>query len=518
MFLVFKFNENKNNLIGLLFIEYLKINIVLNIQHKELVVIGSGMGGLSAAALLTSEGFKVTVLEANLLPGGCTSTYYRKGYLFEAGATTLVGLDDGMPLWYVLQKCGIELNAMRLLKPMQVYLKNGVLLTRYENINDWIAEAERIFGKKNQRVFWEKCFEISRFVWNTSLNQLHFPPATINDLLQTVKNASLKQVRFLPYSFTSVYNFLEQHELHTNELFVEFINEQLLITAQNNVKEVNMLFGATALCYTNIGNYYIQGGLIEMVKPLIQYIESKGGEFVNRTKVEGIEKHGDKYVVATNKETYKAEYLISNLPINNLLDIWNDKMIHRKFQSKIFTSEKLVSAFQMGIAFKRTQYFDTLHHQIHLDTQLPQINSKSVFVSLNHAEDSLRCPPDCMVASISTHVLNPEKNKIHNKVEIEDAILNVLISKGFFSKADILYYHSATPETWQKWVFRKWGFVGGYPQYMKVKPWQMLEHRLDNHKAYIVGDSVYPGQGIPGVVLSGIIAANKLLSDSGIHR
>jgi phytoene dehydrogenase-like protein len=48
---------------------------------------------------------------------------------------------------------------------------------------------------------------------------------------------------------------------------------------------------------------------------------------------------------------------------------------------------------------------------------------------------------------------------------------------------------------------------------MKIKPWQMLDARLDHHKAYMVGDTVYPGQGIPGVTLSGIIAAEKLLRD-----
>jgi phytoene dehydrogenase-like protein len=65
----------------------------------------------------------------------------------------------------------------------------------------------------------------------------------------------------------------------------------------------------------------------------------------------------------------------------------------------------------------------------------------------------------------------------------------------------------------QQWTQRQFGFVGGYPQLMRIKPWQMLDARLDGHRAYICGDTTYPGQGIPGVALSGIIAYEKLKRD-----
>ena len=45
----------------------------------------------------------------------------------------------------------------------------------------------------------------------------------------------------------------------------------------------------------------------------------------------------------------------------------------------------------------------------------------------------------------------------------------------------------------------------------------MVDSRLDGKGAFICGDSVYPGQGIPGTCLSGIIAWNKLRL-SGVKR
>ena len=105
---------------------------------------------------------------------------------------------------------------------------------------------------------------------------------------------------------------------------------------------------------------------------------------------------------------------------------------------------------------------------------------------------------------------------VHTEVDgekLEAVIIKVLEEKGFLRQQDVIYQHSSTPKSWHKWTKRAWGFVGGYPQFMGIKPWQMNDARLDGQKAYICGDTTYPGQGIPGTALSGIIASEKLAND-----
>ena len=58
----------------------------------DYVVIGSGIGGLSCAALLSYYGYSVAVLESHYLPGGCAHTFERNGFKFDAGPS----------LWYVM--------------------------------------------------------------------------------------------------------------------------------------------------------------------------------------------------------------------------------------------------------------------------------------------------------------------------------------------------------------------------------------------------------------------------------
>ena len=46
----------------------------------DVIVIGSGMGGMTTAAMLSKLGKKVLVLEQHYIPGGFTHTFKRKGY------------------------------------------------------------------------------------------------------------------------------------------------------------------------------------------------------------------------------------------------------------------------------------------------------------------------------------------------------------------------------------------------------------------------------------------------------
>ncbi|WP_134218870.1 FAD-dependent oxidoreductase, partial [Pelotomaculum sp. FP] len=52
---------------------------------KNVIIIGSGIGGLIAGNLLAKKGHKVTIFEAHGMPGGYTAGFYRKGYYFESG-------------------------------------------------------------------------------------------------------------------------------------------------------------------------------------------------------------------------------------------------------------------------------------------------------------------------------------------------------------------------------------------------------------------------------------------------
>ena len=57
----------------------------------DVAVIGAGFGGIGAAVELARRGAKVALFESLAYPGGCASTFRRKGFAFEAGATLFSG-------------------------------------------------------------------------------------------------------------------------------------------------------------------------------------------------------------------------------------------------------------------------------------------------------------------------------------------------------------------------------------------------------------------------------------------
>ena len=77
-------------------------------HDTEVVVIGAGIGGLCAGALLAKYGKKVTVVGAHDVPGGAAHSWHRDGFTFESGPS----LYSGMSRWPTTNPCGQVLHAL----------------------------------------------------------------------------------------------------------------------------------------------------------------------------------------------------------------------------------------------------------------------------------------------------------------------------------------------------------------------------------------------------------------------
>jgi C-3',4' desaturase CrtD len=470
-------------------------------DEYDVIVVGGGLAGLTTAALCAKKGKRMLLLERNYIPGGCASSYYRNGAVFDTGATTLLGLSEGMPLRIVLDELGIELPAKQLKVPMLVHLSSGEALARYENKEAWIAEAERIFGVKNQRKFWEHCFKLSDFVWESAMRFRHFPPVNLQDLLSLARNVRFTDVGFLKYTFQTVEQWIKACNLDDNSSFRQFIDQQLLITAQNNSQQVNLLFGAAALCYTNYPNYTLPGGMVTLVKSLTDSIASNGGHVLYRTEVQKITRSNNKsWEIRSGDLVFKSRDLVSAIPLHNFNSLIDSSI----GKIKIVEGNRLSSALQFNATLRHWGGADVLHNQVHTKD-----GSSSVFFSVSECSDRMRANEGLRVLSATTHAhlvgdVEVDKNKWAQQV------IELAENRNLFRRDDLVEYHVSDASNWQQWTGRYRGFVGGIPQFKHIKPW-MMNRQQKGDNLFFCGDSVYPGQGIPGVVLSGWQVANRIL-------
>jgi len=129
-------------------------------ERYDVVVIGSGVGGLSAAALLAHEGYKTLVLEMLPVLGGRFSTREYKGFKLPTGA---IGVETGGVLEQVFKTVGAPFEVRNV--PELYYRvggsdfpmpKSGGLRALMNHVSDEPGEGERIMKAIKKGLVWHK--------------------------------------------------------------------------------------------------------------------------------------------------------------------------------------------------------------------------------------------------------------------------------------------------------------------------------------------------------------------------
>ncbi|MBM4150825.1 MAG: FAD-dependent oxidoreductase [Ignavibacteria bacterium] len=483
-------------------------------MKTQCLVLGAGYAGLATAALLAKQGKEVILLEKHAAIGGCASFFRRMRYTFDVGATTLSGLQSHQPLGKLFSTLNLN-PEIRHCDPGMVIHLEGHRIVRHANIYAWIEEAETHFGKKGQRGFWKEIHAIDAKMWDVLHRNPEFPPKSIGDLIAMGSRISnLFALPLLRDLFRPMDVLIEKYGLHNNALFKKFINEQLLISTQSFSDTAPIVTGAMGLAYP-ADTYYPIGGITKPAQLLVECIRNNGGQVILKEEVQKVSINPDEsFLIVTAKgNEYHAEKLYNSILMWNMKKIAEGNAIGKQAERFSVTFDKAWGAFTAYFAIESSYHPESPYAQIHTSSRIPHCEGDSFFVTWSLKEDNVKAPEGWSTITISTHT---EASQWYGLSEDEyarkkDETLSFILSefnRVFSEIANLQKHHvdAGTPTTFQHYTGRHQGFVGGLPHSVDIGLFSLPKNITSINNYALIGDTSFPGQGTPAVVMSAMNA------------
>lgn len=484
-------------------------------NHFDYIVLGAGYAGLTAAALLAKRKKSTLLLESHYAVGGCASFFRRKQFFFDSGATTLSGMLPHQPLGLLQKELDIQFSASHLPLGMIIKTQRGDIY-RHANQEQWIQECLRVFPHKNQEKFWNKLYELEKKVWEIVGNNPFFPPASIKDFLSLLTPNNFKNSTAIAGVFSSMYQLLQKYDLHNDEYFKRFIDEQLFISTQNYSEHSPYLTSAMGLTYPS-QTYYPYGGIAKPAQLIAEKFEQMNGILRKSDAVISIRYYDNIWHIETEKgKKFASRTIISSIPIWNMAKITHES-VQTYYRKKTEQFNFAWGAFMVYFALETSEEFPTAYYQIHTQDIIPHCASRSLFVTISLSDDEVKVPRGWKTITISTHTYSHEWFNLSDddykrkKQQTTDFILQIFDNEfPQFQHITKAWISSATPSTFSHYTGRFSGFVGGIPHSLSQN-FLTLPHNVTPFKGlYQIGDSAFPGQGTPSVVLAAMNVTKRL--------
>ncbi|MEO0564030.1 MAG: NAD(P)/FAD-dependent oxidoreductase [Chloroflexota bacterium] len=484
-------------------------------------MIGAGIGGLTAAALLAKDGYDVTVLEAQTYPGGSASTFYHKGYRFESGATLAGGFQPNGPHAVVGEMLDLDWDVHRSDTAWVVHMPGRTVTL--DNTN-----ADVIANFPHSKSFWEEQARIADQGWSLSAQGLPWPPTDMSEILQIAKVGITNlpsDLQIIPFALMSTRQWMALRGLAHDREFKRFIDGQLLISAQTKSDGAYALYSATALDLARQGVYHAKGGIGSIAAQLVAKLESFGGRIEYRRHVKRIDvEFGQaRGVYATkgrrraDEDFFEADVVLANVTPWNL-----EAMLGPETPPELHRENKRqragYGAFVLHVGLDASKLPDGFaeHHQFLMDIEGTLGEGRSLFLSLSPEWDDSRAPSGMRAATITTHtdvgqwwdLLETDEDAYYAR---KGAYQRTFLSNidryvpGFSDAVDMIL--PGSPVTYQFYTMRHRGMVGGFPATSLFK---VRGPRTGVSNVRLVGDSIFPGQSTAGVSLGGIRVAEDI--------
>lgn len=308
-------------------------------KKYDTIIIGSGLGGLVCAAILSKEGQSVCVLEKNEQLGGNLQTFRRNGVTFDTGVHYISGLEKGQNLFRFFTYLGL-MDRLDLVK-MDESGFDAVMFSDDEKTYLYGMGYTR-FAEQMIRDFPEEENAIRQYCRDMQTVCQNFP-------MYNLRNESgYKDLSFFQKSAKEYFE-----ELTENETLRAVLAGTNLLYAGNGKRTPLHVHALVVNSYIESSWRCAKGG-DQIAKALAKIIRANGGDIFRKCEVKKIQIENEKALYAENisGERFYAANFISNTHPAQTLRLTDTPLFRKAYRKRISELENSVSAFEIYLKLK----------------------------------------------------------------------------------------------------------------------------------------------------------------------
>jgi phytoene desaturase len=483
----------------------------------HVVVVGAGLGGLSAALRLAGAGRRVTLLERESVPGGRNGLLETEGYSFDTGPTVLTMPDLIADCFDAVGESMSDWLTLEPLDPLyRAFYPDGSVLDTHPEPHAMADEIRRVIGP-------EEASGYLRFVDFVSelyrLEQQHFIDRNLDSPFDLVTPELAKLVAMGGFRRLApkVAQYLK--DPRTQRLF----SFQALYAGMSPY-DAFAIYAVIAYMDSVAGVFFPKGGMHAVPRALAGAAEKHGVDLRYDTTVTGVETVGDRAVAVLTAEGERiaADVVVLNpdLPVarRDLLR----RPLHRPLRYSPSCALLLVGS--------SATYSKIGHHNIHFGEPWAQTFRELVddevlptdpsFLVSNHTRSDPSLAP---AGKQSYYVLFMTPN-LHGGQDWErlagpfrDEMVQHLEAAGYVGFGDAIEVESlTTPLDWEARGMQMGAPFASAHSFLQTGPFR--PRNIWGQNVVFTGSGTQPGVGVPMVLVSGRLAAERVLGPDPSYR
>jgi phytoene desaturase len=491
---------------------------------RDVLVIGAGLGGLAAAIRLRHQGYEVTVLERHAVPGGRCGLWESEGFRFDTGPTLLLMVEYLQALFHdVGRRLESYLELVQLDPNYRVHYADGRTLEVTSRLNRMLEEVERIEPGAGPGLL--RFLTVTSQLYRIGLDG--FVDRNVHhrrDFLSLRNAALLVRGGAMRRLERMVARFFRSDELrHT------FSFQSLYLGL--SPFEAPAIYGLLPYAEVAGGLYFPLGGMHALPRALARLATELGVRIRYRTDVVGLEREQARIgaVRLADGSSLPADLVLANADL---------PYVYRTLLGEPHPrAERLVyscSAFLMYLGVEG-QYPGLPHHTLVVPADLrsacedifarQRVPRQPPYYICNPSKsDPSLAPGGCenlyVLVPVPSQARGQEIDWCVEGPRLEQAMLARLerfglpglrervITSRTFTPADFGTQFSATRG-------EAFGLAHGLDQVGFLRPHN--RHPMYRN-LYFVGQSTHPGCGIPMVLISARLTAERMVEEQGANR